>query len=280
MMRSKILNPTRITKLLDNTLCKSNNREPTHQLVKSLVFLLVDCKEQAMVQPKLERTSEEETNKLLLLMLHPKLEASILEASISRSKTTQFQKDSTSKCQARKTKNLRFKSQDLEEVDLQISKEIVTQTHLDVSHQSVMELAALILTRLLLFNKNSFKRLKMLFLKSNRKFKMSKMEGKLPSLWVSQPWEGLTLEVLEGPLKMMDPNFPQLLVTNQLLNSPLLFKEVVSFRMSKFKSTLLVEVDQIMDPQSKLQRISMLNSITMEHLVNNTKTRCSIKFVL
>jgi len=48
----------------------------------------------------------------------------------------------------------------------------------------------------------------MLFLKSNRKFKMLKMEDKLPSLWVNQPWEGLILEVLEDLLKMMDLNFP------------------------------------------------------------------------
>jgi len=76
-MRSKTLSPMKITKLLDNTLCKSNNRGPTHWLVKFLVFLLVDCKEQAMVQPRLERTSEEETNKPLLQTLHQKLEASI-----------------------------------------------------------------------------------------------------------------------------------------------------------------------------------------------------------
>ena len=105
-------------------------------------------------------------------------------------------------------RKLRFKSQDSEEVDWQISKEIAIQIPLDVSHQSVMELVALISTRLLLFNKNSFKRLRMLFLKSNRKFKMSKMEDKLPSLRVNQPWEGLILEVLEDHLKMMDLNFP------------------------------------------------------------------------
>ena len=77
MMRSKILSPMKITKLLDNTSCKSNNRGPIHWQVKFLAFLWVDYKEQAMVQPRLEKTSEVETNKLLLQTLHQKLEALI-----------------------------------------------------------------------------------------------------------------------------------------------------------------------------------------------------------
>ena len=187
MMRLKILNPTKIINRLANTSCKSNNRGPIHWLERFQGFPLEVSKEQAMELPKLVRASE--ANKHLHQTLHPKLEDSILEASANKNRITQSQKVLTSKCLVKKKKSQRFKFLVLEPEGFQISREIAIQTALGDNHLSVMVLVVSISTKQLQFSKNSFKRLRMLFLKSNRKeFKMLMMVVKLLFLWENQPW--------------------------------------------------------------------------------------------